>query len=226
MLEPPAPSWSQAGEDRIIFYLFSMSGSANELTYADLGAAFPTGHNNTYLFYTLGGSGLLVEADPSYLPFYRECRPRDRVEQVAVIPARIREGGHVDFHRMENPGWSTVSAEHVQIAATLQKGGVLEVLRVPCLTINELLQKHFPDGKIDILSIDLEGVDTELLSELDLSCFRPKVIVVENPQGWSNDLLAQSPEHSKLRSAGYGLFACTFVNYIYAHADILNKLCV
>lgn len=221
---PTSPSWSQAGEDRIVFYLFDRAGSANNLTYADLGAAFPSGHNNTYLFYTLGGSGLLVEADPSYFPSYRQFRPKDRVEQVAVVPARMRAQGYIDFHKMEDPGWSTILTEHVRIATSLQKGPVREVVRVPCLTINEVLGRHFPDGNIDILSIDLEGVDTELLAELDLNYFRFKVIIVDNPYGWSPDMLARGPQYDKLTSGGYALFACTFINYIFVHLDTLQHL--
>jgi hypothetical protein len=226
LAEPASPSWSQAGEDRIVFYLFERAGSANNLTYADLGAAFPSGHNNTYLFYTLGGSGVLVEADPSYLPAYRQVRPRDRVEQVAVVPTNLRAQGHIDFHRMKDPGWSTISAEHARVGMTLQKGPVIEVARVPCVTINELLGRQFADGRIDILSVDLEGVDTELLGELDLNYFRPKVIIVENPHGWATDMIARGPQYDKLSSSGYVLFACTFVNYIFAHSDALNKLTI
>jgi Methyltransferase FkbM domain len=229
--DPASPSWSQTGEDRIVFYLFDGIGSASNLTYADLGAAFPSGHNNTYLFYTLGGSGLLVEADPSYLQSYQEVRPKDRVEQVAVVPARMRARGYIDFHRMKNPGWSTVSLEDVGVATKLQKGPVLEVLSVPCLTINELLGRHFPDGNIDILSIDLEGVDTELLGELDLSAFRPRVIIVENPlartaaiTGEFTRMEPRGPLYDKLSAIGYALFACTFVNYIFVHFDTLKRL--
>jgi hypothetical protein len=226
LAEPASPSWSQAGEDRIVFYIFDRAGSANNLTYADLGAASPAGHNNTYLFHTLGGSGVLVEADASYLPAYRQFRPGDRVEQVAVVPARLRAQGYVEFHRMKDPGWSTISAEHAQVGVTLQKGPVLEVARVPCVTINEVLERNFPEGNIDILSIDLEGADTELLGELDLNYFRPKVIIVENPHGYATDMMASGPQYNKLTSGGYALFACTFVNYIFVHSNTLNRLMI
>jgi FkbM family methyltransferase len=210
----PSPSYAQAGEDRIVYFLFEMLGSVRNLRYADLGAAFPTGHNNTYLFYTLGGSGLLVEADPSYRPAYREARPRDRVEQAAVVPARLTKQGHtVHFHAMQNPGWSTVSEEHVQVGTSLGKGPVRQTLAVPCMTINDLLEKHFPDGRLDILSMDLEGVDQEVLGELDLTRFRPKVIIIERPGAVGT-----------LCPTGYQLFASTFVNLILVDSNCLQSI--
>jgi hypothetical protein len=220
----PSPSYAQAGEDRIIYFLFEMLGSVRDLRYADLGAAFPTGHNNTYLFYTLGGSGVLVEADPAYGPAYQEVRPRDRVEQAAIVPTRLRkQAPTVEFHAMQNPGWSTVLMEHVQVATSLGKGPVRQTLAVPCMTINDLLGKHFPDGQLDILSMDLEGVDSEVLGELDLVRFRPKVIVVERPDTVTTDRLGIHLGEP-LCPNGYQLFGSTFVNLIFVDSNCLTSI--
>jgi FkbM family methyltransferase len=202
-----------------------MLGSVSDLRYADLGAGFPTGHNNTYLFYTLGGSGVLVEADPSYGPSYREVRPRDRMEQAAIVPKRIStQGATVKFHTMQNPGWSTISLEHVQVAASLGKGPVRQTLEVPCMTINELLEKHFPDGRLDILSMDLEGVDAEVLGEMALGRFRPKVIIVERGDGATMDRLGIHLKVPPLCPDGYELFASTFVNLILVDSNCLKLI--
>jgi FkbM family methyltransferase len=210
------PSYSQAGEDRILHFLFELLGSTSGLLYADLGAAFPVGGNNTYLFYTLGGSGVLVEADPAYLPEYQQMRPRDRVERVAIVPKRLRSLAAVPFHIARDPGWSSISDEHTRVALALGKGPITNTLTVPCLTINELLSKHFPDGRIDIISMDLEGVDGEVLAELDIDHFRPRAIVVERGSGL--------PSQQELLAAGYELFASTFVNSIFADSICLQKM--
>ncbi len=219
------PSYAQAGEDRIIYFLFEMLGSVRGLRYADLGAAFPTGHNNTFLFYTLGGSGVLVEADPAYGPAYREARPRDRVEQAAIVPTRLsKQGTTVQFHAMQNPGWSTISVEHVQVAASLGKGPVRQTLAVPCMNINDLLEKYFPDGQLDILSMDLEGVDTEVLGEMDLMRFRPKVIIVERPDTVTMDRSGIHFGVPLLCPNGYQLFGSTFVNLIFVDSNCLKSI--
>lgn len=208
------PSYSQAGEDRIIYYILERIGRLERLRYVDVGASAPAGHNNTYLFYTLGGSGVLVEADPMYVPAYRELRPRDVVESVAVVPMRLWVNGPVTFRRMSDRGWSSVSEEHVQVAQRLGKGSVeCQMITVPSCTINEILYKHFPDGIFDLLSLDVEGLDREILMELDLERFRPRIVVVENP---ANPMASDA---KVVELPGYKLFASTFVNSIYVARD-------
>jgi FkbM family methyltransferase len=217
------PSYSQAGEDRVIFYLFERMGKVEGLRYADIGAAVPAGHNNTYLFYALGGSGVLAEADPVYLPAYTSVRPKDLVEQVAVVPNRMRDKGTVTFYRMNDRGWSTVLVDRVATARSLGKcGDKLESFEVPCVTINELLEKHFSDGNLDLLSIDIEGVDLEVLSELDFSRFIPKVIVVENS---CNPLsVGNLSNNITTNIKDYQLFASTYINSIFVNESCLGSL--
>ena len=229
MVPPPVethscPSYSQAGEDRILHYLFESIGTPRNLRYVDIGAAFPTGHNNTYLFYTLGGQGVLVEADPKYLAGYREVRPRDAVEHAAIVPESMARTGSVTFYAVENAGWSTVSQEHLEVAAALNKGKVQYSLSVRCLTINELLGRHFPDGKFDILSMDIEGVDEQVLAELDFTRFSPTAIVVESQTGAVGGSADHVPYFPILRAAGYELFASSFINYIFVSVSDLKRM--
>lgn len=71
----PTLSYSQAGEDVLIFYLLSDIGIRN-IKYLDIGANKPINGNNTYLFYTKGNSGVLVEADPSLIPSLKNHRKK------------------------------------------------------------------------------------------------------------------------------------------------------
>jgi hypothetical protein len=215
------PSFSQAGEDRILYYLFDCLGSGFCLRYADLGAAAPAGHNNTYLFYTLGGRGLLVEADPEYLPAYSEVRPRDTVERVAIVPASMRHLDNVPFYAMKNRGWSTISPEYLKIAGELGKGEVRATFEVPCRTINEVLASYAGSEPLDLLSIDLEGIDAIVLDEFDIDRFRPKAIVIENN---ASKLQADEKHATRLLGCDYALFASTWVNSIYVDSACLRDL--
>jgi FkbM family methyltransferase len=215
----PYPSYAQAGEDRVLHYVFDSLDGASRLRYADVGASAPAGHNNTYLFYALGGSGVLVEADPMYREAYQEIRPRDVLESVAVVPRRMREQETVTFFRMRDRGWSTVSPAHAKLGQDLGKGDAdAASMTVPCRTLDEILGTHFPDGVLDILSLDVEGVDVEILQELDLRRFTPKAVVIEN---------AINPferEAGELTLPGYVLFASTFVNSIYLERQAFERL--
>lgn len=207
MSMPAEPSWSQSGEDRIVHALFHHFSDRTHLGFVDIGAAFPDGHNNTFLFYTRGGRGVAVEADPKYVSLFQNIRPEDVFVSGAVVPERLRGNGTVTFHINENPGWSTVSIEHVATAQRLGVGLVTTSVSVPCLTINELLAMH-PIAQLDLISIDIEGLDIEVLSELDADRFDPKVIIAENVGG--------VPMHKDVMAAkGYELYAFTFINSVY-----------
>jgi hypothetical protein len=47
--------------------------------------------------------------------------------------------------------------------------------------INSLLNKYVPKGKvIDLLSIDIEGLDLAILKSVDWKKYRPRYLVVED----------------------------------------------
>jgi hypothetical protein len=85
---------SQAGEDRVISYLFDSMG-INNISYIDIGANDPVHCNNTYLFYNNNHRGVLVEPDLSFKKNIETLRPRD-----VVINAAISDKGNqeVDFY--------------------------------------------------------------------------------------------------------------------------------
>ena len=201
------PTYSQSGEDRIVKALFTYFSERQLRRYVDLGSAFPAGHNNTYLAYTEGATGLLVEADPKYRDETAALRPRDHFLSAAIVPARLAGEGFVEFFRMGNPGHSTVLPGYAEAAAAT-KGGIQERVRVPTVTINDILSTYMQDDEIDLLSIDVEGLDAEILSELDYARFAPSVIVAENEGG--------APVHRPgLEHHGYGLYAYNYINTIY-----------
>ena len=46
--------------------------------------------------------------------------------------------------------------------------------------MRDILRRHLPpDTQIDLLNIDVEGLDLEVLQSNDWSKFKPKVIIVE-----------------------------------------------
>jgi FkbM family methyltransferase len=207
-------SFSQCGEDRIVAFIAQVIGLGPELRIADVGAAHPVQDNNSYLSYLAGGTGLLVEADPAYRPLYAALRPRDTAIQAAVVPRRLMGNGTITFHAMEDRGWSSISADHAALAERLGKGGVRQSFEVPCATLDGLLLQHFPDRHLDLLSLDVEGVDRELLEEFDFGALRPKIIVVENDGG-------EAVHAPRMRDVGYRVYGSTFVNTIYVDAAVM-----
>lgn len=60
---------------------------------------------------------------------------------------------------------------------------------VRCMRIETLLQKHNV-AKIDLIHIDAEGYDFEILRQVDLSRYRPAIIMFEHKHLSSEDLAA------------------------------------
>lgn len=59
------------------------------------------------------------------------------------------------------------------------------------VTLSGILNKHLPKGQlIDFMSIDVEGLDYDVLQSNDWSRFRPEIILVEIPDNSLEDLLS------------------------------------
>jgi|GEM_PF-1751224 len=223
---PDAPaSYSQAGEDRICAYVLGRIGIAiGSVRYLDVGAALPVGDNNTFLFYEAGARGVLVEADPEYVDQYARDRPRDTVLQGAVVPAALATSGSIRFHRTADRGWSTVLDERAALARELGKDGSGgETLTVPTLSLGGIIEEHFSATGLDLLSVDIEGLDAAVLDEVDFDAAAPHVVIVENtfePEG-NRFTVSEVPA---LQSAGYTHYASTHINAIWISPRAVARL--
>lgn len=223
---PGHSSFSQLGEDLIVSYIFRRSGiSLSEIRYLDIGAALPCGDNNTFLFYQAGSQGVLVEADPEYFPMYDSQRERDLAIHGALVPKRMRQDHRtISFYRTPDRGWSTISKAHLATAKEMGKteGEIVE-LDVPALTIAEVIERFDSAYEIDLMSMDIEGVDREILAELNFDVYRPKVIILENTfEPCTGSFRASDTEFFANR--GYVLFANTHVNSIFVEKNTFANI--
>jgi hypothetical protein len=80
---------------------------------------------------------------------------------------------------------------------------------------NEILENHFEKSP-DILSIDVEGLDLEILKTIDFTRFKPLTIIVET---LLYDEMQRESRNEKiidfLTSLGYTIYADTHVNTIF-----------
>jgi FkbM family methyltransferase len=169
---------SQFGEDVIFEYYFKWLEIVNP-TYLDIGASDPIVVNNTYRLYQSGSRGVLIEPNIDCCSALRTVRPGDTVLNCAI---RTRDmPSQLEFYVMTAPMLSSVVRREVIHAEESQAWGaqrIKEVRSVPALTINEVLEQHFPQG-VDLIDIDIEGLDFEVLQEIHFERFRPRLISVE-----------------------------------------------
>ena len=206
--------FSQFGEDASIAAYLRLIGRSCQ-RYIDIGANHPVLHSNTYLFYRDGGSGLLVEANPGIATRLGKRRPRDTVLNVAVS---AQGGGHIDLHIMDFDGLSTVSTDHKDHIVGEGRARIAQTLRVPLLAINDLLTAHVGSGLIDFASLDIEGMDLEVLRAWDFDRCRPFLFSVETGVIETKVFAKDARFAEIMNDRGYAPLFETFANTIFVDA--------
>lgn len=157
---------SQSDEDMDIREMLGEELFNSRGTYVDIGASDPVECSNTWKLYQAGWRGLLIE--PLYLswPAILTQRPGDYLSGYAVRNytglTRLRVSGSVSSVL---PSWNI--------------GDVAELI-VPCDTAMNILDR-FPSVRDScaMCSVDVEGIEVEVLQGIDWNVFKPKVLVVE-----------------------------------------------
>jgi FkbM family methyltransferase len=178
-LRLPTMMPSQNGEDVLIDSFF---GGRRTGLYVEVGAYDGVTFSNTYFLDALGWEGVLVEPAPDQAEACRRSRPHSRVVQAACGQG----GGRIRFKVAKGGvGIGTLSymgddPEHEHRIA--REGGTIEEVEVPLLTLDEVIGNSI--GKIDLLSIDVEGAELQVLESGNLTALSPELIVLEdNTQG-------------------------------------------
>jgi FkbM family methyltransferase len=166
------------GEDVICENNFGFYGlKISNIKYLDVGCNHPFESNNTYLAYTHGSRGVLIEPAKSYWNLIREYRPEDKLLTCAVG----KEEGEQDFYILTAQSLNTLNkdiAEDCCKQAGYGNQKIEEVIKVQVRNINSIISENF-ETYPNLISIDLEGKDWEVLESLDLNKYRPEMICIE-----------------------------------------------
>ncbi len=165
-------TYAQNGEDLVVLNIFRQFGIERP-SYLDLGAHHPTHISNTKLLYDRGSRGVNVDANPYLLEaFYRE-RPEDRNVSVAV---GVNPGEATLFMHDEHSGRNTLNVTELVDAGF----DVKMKMNVEVLTINQIVEKYCGAKFPDFLSVDLEGLDYEVIASANFAEYGyPSVICIE-----------------------------------------------
>jgi len=190
-------SYSQEGEDMILRRIFE---GERKGFYVDIGAHHPKRFSNTYYFYKQGWRGINIDATPGSMRAFNKSRPTDINIEAPV--SRTRQT--LTFYMFDEPALNGFSKQlSEQRSANGQAYKIIRTIDIETVTLSEILSKHLPKGQlIDFMSIDVEGLDYDVLLSNDWSRFRPKIILVEIPNRSLEDLFKH--EITKLlNSEGY-----------------------
>jgi FkbM family methyltransferase len=207
-------SFSQYGEDLIVDGIFQMRGIFKP-TFIDIGANDPFKLNNTAIFYQRHSRGINLDANPHLIQAFQRWRPEDKNLNYGIG----KGSGELDFYIMEDNTFSTFSADEKD--RMLGCGHKLAaVTRVEVRSLNWILQQHSSGIFPDFLSLDVEGMDMEILESMDWSASVPKVVCVEaaeySPNGTGR---RRSDLIEFVESKGYFEYANTNLNAVFVRKD-------
>jgi len=212
-------SYSQCGEDLIVDFLLTWILGIKNPSYLDIGAHHPYSLNNTYLFYKRGLTGVNIEPDPKLFSYLAKMRPKDVNINKGVGSNTKNE--IADFYIMSSRALNTFSkeeAERISKSATIK---IDEIKQIELVNINDILAKYYSDKLLDFLTIDVEGLDLQILKSIDFGKYKPNVICVETIQfNEANIIKKQQSIIDFVIANGYFNYADTSINTIFARIDL------
>lgn len=206
----PRGSYAQMGEDLVVDFLLKLDDWST-MYYVDIGANDPVKFSNTYKFYRLGAKGVCVDPNPAFAQLYKKYRPRDKFVNAGI---GIDDRKEADFYEMNWHVFSTFDKEQAEVIQEKYAGknDIVNVVKLPLINTGELLDT-IGNQEIDFLSLDVEGLDLQILQEWDFARKSPRVICVEiyDPKTMSKN----EEIDSLLRNKGYVLASSNPINGVY-----------
>ena len=169
-------TYSQAGEDAIILYACAMLGIPfQECNYLDLGANKPIEMSNTYFFYQQGARGVLLEANPLLIPELEQKRSGDIILNQAVTE---KSNENVIFHVLNLDGLSKIG-DISDILAKNPNAKLMQSIKIKTISVNDIIKNYFQEKAPVILNLDIEGLELEILKNIDFEKYRPLFFIIE-----------------------------------------------
>jgi len=209
--QPARRSYAQSGEDLIVRFIFEALRLPKP-TYLDLGAHHPRHMSNTYLFYQQGSCGVCVEPDPALYALLKRKRPHDVCLNVGVGTSGVEQA---DFYIMTSRSLNTFSRQDAERYQSYEGQQIERIIQVPLLPVNNLISRYCQPAP-QFISIDVEGLDLEIVKSLDFNRFRPLVLCVETLT-YTEDRTERKRVEIADFVCGHGYFqyADTYINSIF-----------
>ena len=212
-------TYSQAGEDAVLSFLFADKGM-NKISYLDVGTNLPDFCSNTYLFYLRGSRGVCVEADKTLIPEIKKVRPNDIIINAGVAVSDMAEA---NFYIFDITGINTFDKDEAERRQAHGTYKIKQVVKVPLISINQILKENFSSCP-DFLSIDIEGLDLDVLKSLDFNTSPIPVICVETCTYSENHIRPKDYTIAEfMTSKGYEVYADTYINTIFVNKNWFYK---
>lgn len=175
--------FSQFGEDYLLWLFFNRKENG---FFVEVGAFDGRYISTTYSFAQQGWTGICIEPNPVFFELLNENRKESKClnyacvgeENLSEISLNIDQTGLLsslkDGSKLENEIKINLERQNISY------NGINKVI-VPSRTLNSIFDEFVPEKlNIDFISIDVEGVELEVLKGLDFERYRPNILIIEN----------------------------------------------
>ncbi|MBC8325485.1 MAG: FkbM family methyltransferase [Verrucomicrobia subdivision 3 bacterium] len=202
--------YAQFGEDIVLDEL--LKPELCDGFYVDVGCYHPKKHSNTYRLHQRGWNGINIDLEEDKIRLFNLCRPNDHN---VVCPVSDLEET-VTIRRFSSFGLGT-TINSQQAAGTNE--AVFDERQAKTKTLAQIIEESpFAGRKIDLLSIEAEGMDERILKSVDFDRHFPKIILIEDYHRNIGEIIG-TDSYKLLTSKGYALRSWTFYTLIFVQPE-------
>jgi len=142
--------------------------------YIDIGAHHPFRYSNTYYFYKKGWRGLNIDA-----------------EDINVQALVATQNKALTYFVFSDRAFNTCDSLLAKELIKNKRARLVKKIKIKPQNLKVLFEKYLKkEQKVDFLSIDVEGMDEDVLETYDFANFAPDFILIED-LSFASDILQQ-----------------------------------
>ena len=156
---------------------------------------------------------------PGSMQLFDRQRPRDINLELPIAV----EQKQLTYFQFNEPALNTFSKEIATSRDGLRTYKIVSIQEIQAFPLKSILNHHIdPDQSIDFMSVDVEGLDLEVIQSNDWSQYRPKVILIELLER-SLSSIDQDPIYLFLKDKKYYLYAKTVNTAFFVSDEFLRQ---
>jgi FkbM family methyltransferase len=198
----PLEFQSQWCEDVLLFDYFKRKKNG---FFIEIGAFDGIKLSNTYFFESIGWKGILVEPQPNQYDKLIVNRPNSKCYNVGIG----MDSSDLELNIVQDADYETWS--YVSNKENKEKNIPFKTqkIKVKSVKLNDIIPSEIT--KIDFISIDVEGMELDILKTIDWDKYFIEVVLLENNT---------PPIQKFLARHGYHLVYRTWINYFYSKNEL------
>ena len=201
---------SQFGEDKFILKKFEHNYKGK---FLDIGCYHPTKHNNTYLLYKKGWSGINIDLNPLTIELFDFARPGDKNLNFAISD---EESTKKLYFLDELNTQNTLDNNHLSFLKDHHniKNSEISEKEIKTKRIDQILI-DYDFNNIDFMNLDIEGHEINVLKNFNFEKFFVKLLCVEMINHNEKSKINNEEIDNLLKKNNYKLIEKFDFNYIY-----------